>query len=771
MSYIGAQPQTAEFYYDVFNGDGTTDTFITTISPGTPVSVIVIVNDTILDPEDYYFNGNQIVFVTAPGAGTRNIQLRYLSVPVSGQAAPMTYRNVNEYYAVAGQTTFQTSYYDLNWIDVYVNGTQLGNDDFQALDGRTVILQNACNNQDLVRIVSAYTTVLARARDADTPFAWAKANAANVLAQAAFAYANTIGSGSAIDQTARNLANTASNNITIIQGVNTTQNTNITAVDTYATGAYGKANAANVLAQAAFAYANTIAGGGTAIDQAARNTANTASNNITIIQGVDVGQNTRMTIIEAVDTAQNTRMSIIEGVNATQNTNTTAADTKAQAAFDKANTTITTSGGSITGSLSVSQDLTVSGNLIVLGNTTTISTSTLEVNDTLIYLGANNYYSDTVDIGIIGHYNPGSSNAHTGLIRDPSLKEWIFFQGYIPEIEGNNLINISDASFAYANVYANYFKGNLITRGVDIYNYTQAAFNSANTNATLQAGINATQNTNITAADAYATGAYAKANAANVLAQAAFTYANTIIGAGTAIDQYARNTANTAATNITLLQGVNTTQNTNTTAADTKAQAAFDTANASVSLQSGINATQNTNITNASNAATAGFAAANTKVSSITGTSNQVIVSGTTTPTLSLPQAIATGSSVQFGSLGVGTAASGTGGEIRATNNITAYYSDDRLKTRLGTIENALEKVKSLTGFYYEANQTAQDLGYTVKREIGLSAQEVQNVLPEIVVPAPIDEKYLTIYYEKVIPLLVEAIKDLSKEIDNLKAR
>jgi hypothetical protein len=132
-------------------------------------------------------------------------------------------------------------------------------------------------------------------------------------------------------------------------------------------------------------------------------------------------------------------------------------------------------------------------------------------------------------------------------------------------------------------------------------------------------------------------------------------------------------------------------------------------------------------------------------------------------------QDLSTASDTQFRSLGVGTLGSGTTGEIRATNNITAYYSDDRLKKRLGNIENALAKVMSLNGFQYEANETAQALGYAVKPEIGLSAQEVQAVLPEVVVPAPIDEKYLTIHYERVIPLLVEAIKELKKEIDELK--
>jgi len=130
---------------------------------------------------------------------------------------------------------------------------------------------------------------------------------------------------------------------------------------------------------------------------------------------------------------------------------------------------------------------------------------------------------------------------------------------------------------------------------------------------------------------------------------------------------------------------------------------------------------------------------------------------------------LGTTADVQFDSLGVGTAASGTSGEIRATNNITAYYSDDRLKTKLGNIENALDKVRSLSGFYYEANEVAQAFGYEVKREVGVSAQQVQAVQPEVVAPAPIDENYLTVRYERLVPLLIEAIKELDGELQSIK--
>jgi hypothetical protein len=150
----------------------------------------------------------------------------------------------------------------------------------------------------------------------------------------------------------------------------------------------------------------------------------------------------------------------LSGVDLTQNANITHADTKAQAAFDKANTSITTAGGSITGSLNVTQDLAVTGNLTVLGTTTTINTASFTVNDSLITLGVGNYTSDLLDIGISAHYNDGT-NAHTGFIRDHGTKEWYVFKGYTPELGANNNININHASFAKANVHADYFKGNV----------------------------------------------------------------------------------------------------------------------------------------------------------------------------------------------------------------------------------------------------------------------------------------------------------------------
>ena len=55
--------------------------------------------------------------------------------------------------------------------------------------------------------------------------------------------------------------------------------------------------------------------------------------------------------------------------------------------------------------------------------------------------------------------------------------------------------------------------------------------------------------------------------------------------------------------------------------------------------------------------------------------------------------------------------------------------------------------------------------------DVGVSAQKVKEILPEAVVPAPINENYLTVRYEKLIPLIIEAIKELDQKIDDLKGR
>ena len=139
------------------------------------------------------------------------------------------------------------------------------------------------------------------------------------------------------------------------------------------------------------------------------------------------------------------------------------------------------------------------------------------------------------------------------------------------------------------------------------------------------------------------------------------------------------------------------------------------------------------------------------------------------------------GLEVASGALGVGATPSGTGGHIRASNDIVAFYSDERLKEKITIgIENPIDKIKNINTFTYRHNELANTLGFVDdKIYIGVGAKAVKESLPEAVEVAPFDanedgssksgEDYLTVQYERLVPLLIEAIKEQQVQIDELK--
>ena len=121
-------------------------------------------------------------------------------------------------------------------------------------------------------------------------------------------------------------------------------------------------------------------------------------------------------------------------------------------------------------------------------------------------------------------------------------------------------------------------------------------------------------------------------------------------------------------------------------------------------------------------------------------------------------------------------------GALTATGDITAFSSDKRLKKDIEIIKSPLEKIQKLSGFTYLWNkETCKKAGFNPKDEtqIGVFAQDVQEVIPEAVKIAPFDrdddgnsksgENYLTVQYEKIIPLLIESIKEQQKQIEELR--
>jgi len=125
---------------------------------------------------------------------------------------------------------------------------------------------------------------------------------------------------------------------------------------------------------------------------------------------------------------------------------------------------------------------------------------------------------------------------------------------------------------------------------------------------------------------------------------------------------------------------------------------------------------------------------------------------------------------VRFDSFGVGTAASGTSGEIRATDNITAYYSSDiAFKENISPIENALEKLDKISGVTFDwtddfvKDRGGEDGYFVRKKDVGVIAQELQKVLPEVV--AERTDGTLAVKYDRIIPLLIQAIKELKNGV------
>ena len=96
-------------------------------------------------------------------------------------------------------------------------------------------------------------------------------------------------------------------------------------------------------------------------------------------------------------------------------------------------------------------------------------------------------------------------------------------------------------------------------------------------------------------------------------------------------------------------------------------------------------------------------------------------------------------------------------GKIKATAYVT--YSDERIKKNIKPIERAMDKVKSMHGVTYELKA-----GGT--QEIGLIAQEIEKIAPEVVDAA---SDLLGIDYSRITPILIEAVKDQQKQIDDLK--
>ena len=111
-------------------------------------------------------------------------------------------------------------------------------------------------------------------------------------------------------------------------------------------------------------------------------------------------------------------------------------------------------------------------------------------------------------------------------------------------------------------------------------------------------------------------------------------------------------------------------------------------------------------------------------------------------------------------------------GDLHADGDVVAYsttISDARLKDNIKPLESSLDKIMNLKGVEYTWNNGSRK----GQKDIGFIAQEVEDVIPEIVREKEVlfdeDTKYKTVDYEKITAVLVEAVKELQQEIVELK--
>lgn len=126
-------------------------------------------------------------------------------------------------------------------------------------------------------------------------------------------------------------------------------------------------------------------------------------------------------------------------------------------------------------------------------------------------------------------------------------------------------------------------------------------------------------------------------------------------------------------------------------------------------------------------------------------------------------------SHLQAHCLGIGTAPSTTTGEIRAAGDITAYYSsDERLKENITNIKEPLQKLSYINGVEFDWI-TKEGIHSNEGHDVGVIAQQIEKVLPELVTDR--ENGYKAVRYEKIVALLIEAVKEQQLQIDELKSK
>ena len=131
---------------------------------------------------------------------------------------------------------------------------------------------------------------------------------------------------------------------------------------------------------------------------------------------------------------------------------------------------------------------------------------------------------------------------------------------------------------------------------------------------------------------------------------------------------------------------------------------------------------------------------------------------------------VISGSVYVSGSYGAGLGAISASGDIVADGDVVAYHSSDiRLKDNVEVIQGSLDKIEGIRGVEFDWNEQSPGWAQERGHDVGVIAQEVQKVVPEIVVERK--SGYLGVDYKRLVPLLIESVKELRQEIEDLKKK
>ncbi len=351
------------------------------------------------------------------------------------------------------------------------------------------------------------------------------------------------------------------------------------------------------------------------------------------------------------------------------------------------------------------------GNIVVYGTQSIINSENLAVADNLIYLNNESTITNP-DLGIVGNYNDGTY-AHSGIFRDASDGgAWKVFEGYT--IEPSGTIDTTGNGFTLAD-----FKADVIT--ATSFNGTINATNGIVSGST---------------------------QVKNLLPAGTISGSSQVTGIGNA------QLTNSTISGISLGSNLATlTISTGLSGTSYNGSGAVTIANTGV-----LSITTNTGLSSNSSA-TGNVTITNTGVTSLSAGTGVTLGATTGACSISIGQSVATSASPTFAGLTIN-------GAITATGDITAFFtSDKRHKNNIQLIPNALEKVCKLNGVTWEWNDDVNEVTKSTPKT-GLIAQEVQEVLPQVVIERV--DGFLALDYSKMMGLMVEAIKEQQTQIHDL---